>query len=206
VSSLLKHNIQMIKTHADFDDVFFHGFFEVYSDCFCYEPYFQRFSLERVKSDFNEMMLQGVFLCVRESNGRIAAFVAGSPLKNHNRILETALKVAKNQIDISDLNSYWYRSEIGVPKRLRRKGYARMLWNEILGLIPNSYTNILARTHKFNEDSLKMHERFGFTCISESEHIVEDENYDNPNHKPEDDTRVFLIRHCGDEGIRGDST
>ena len=187
------HTIQRIRTPEELDDVFYHGFFEVYSDCFSDEPYFQRFSLERVKEDFYAMMSHGVFLCLRESNGRVDAFVAGLPLQNHG-VLKDALEFTNHQIDVNVIASYWYHSEIGVPKRLRGKGHARRLWDEVLRLMPSGYIKILARTHKDNNDSLKMHERFGFVCIPGSEHIVVDGDYDNPDHKPEDDTRVFLIR------------
>jgi len=188
--------IQRIETFSDLDDVFYHGFFEVYSGCFSEAPYFQRISLERVKEDFHKMMIQGVFLCLRESNGRIDAFIAGSALENHKGALEDALKFTENQIDINNLSSYWYHSEIGVSKYLRGKRYARKLWEEMLHLLPRGYTEIFARTNKLNDDSLNMHKRFGFVCIPNSEHIVEDGDYTNIDHKPEDDTRVFLIRRC----------
>jgi len=195
MNTLLSPTIQIIKASSDLDDVFHHGFFEVYSGCFGDAPYFQRFSIERVEDDFQKMMTQGLFLCLRESNGCINAFIAGSALENHKGVLEDVLKYTESAINISELPLYWYHSEIGVPKCYRGKGYARSLWEETLRLMPSNYTKILARTNKLNEDSLKMHQKFGFVCIPDSEHIVKDGDYINIEHKPEDDTRVFLISH-----------
>jgi len=175
--------------------VFYHGFFEVYSGCFGEAPYFQSFSISTVKEDFEKMMSQGVFLCLRESNGRIGAFIAGSPLKNHDNILDIAFKTIGGHINSNDVGSYWFHSEIGVTKNFRGKGYARRLWEEMLQQMPNNYVKILARTNKNNADSLNMHKKFGFVCVPNSEHIVEDGNYVNINHRPEDDTRIFLIRN-----------
>lgn len=184
--------IQHIKTLKEFNDVFNYGFFEVYSDCFCDAPYFQQFSLERVWEDFSAMMLQGVFLCLRENNGRIGGFIAGSPLKNHSSIQETIINVTENSEHCLD----WYHAEIGVSKRLRGNGFARLLWNEVLKLIPSEYTSIIARTHIHNNISLKMHKSFGFTYIHNSEHVISDSDYIKSDRDLEDDTRIFMCYNC----------
>lgn len=138
-------------------------FIGLYVEVFSGAPFYECFTREEVAQTFQELMMQGGYLCCVLDRGKLIAFGTGMPLVQRDSVLQNICK------GYFKPEQAFYNSDVATHSDYRQQGIGSALIEmRIAYALEQGYRYSVFRTNRNGSMSAPIYQKLGFQSMSKT--------------------------------------